>query len=269
MCPSGALNCWNYLDVVDPNDWPDRDKFANATPAPAYLTHPQYRYIQNHIKSFNDAINGAGFADPIAGYPAYIDEQSFIDNFIINELMRNGDAYTKSQYFYKQRDKSGETAKITAGPLWDFDLTAGMGFTSNGIDSTVAAGSFQYDAMAPRFTGIGSYLPIGAWFPKLFNLISDKNSDFSRHFRTRWNTLRQSGGFLSDAVMDARIDALTEGLDSAASRNFVKWNAILNAQLVPSPWFKTPQTDTWQEQIPLMKAWLHERAAWLDTQWPP
>jgi hypothetical protein len=96
--------------------------------------------------------------------------------------------------------------------------------------------------------------------------MADRNSYFSRNFRTRWNTLRQPDGLLSDSAMDARIDALTAGLAAAASRNFTKWN-ILNTQYVPAPWFKTPQTTTWPEQLPLMKTWLHDRAAWLDEQW--
>jgi hypothetical protein len=68
--------------------------------------------------------------------------------------------------------------------------------------------------------------------------------------------------------MDARIDVLTEGLAAAASRNFANWN-ILNSQYVPDPWFRTPQTAAWPEQILLMKTWLHNRAAWLDAQWLP
>jgi hypothetical protein len=263
QCPAGALNCWNYLYVVDPDDWPDKDMAATSNPKPAYLTHPQYLYLQNRLKSFNDAINGANYADPTTGYPAYIDEQSFIDTLILNELTRSFDGMVRSQYFHKQRDKAGETAKIFAGPLWDFDLIAGVGFVFNNIDSTLPNDNFQYNANASRISQTAT------WFPKFFSLIADRNSNFSKHFRTRWNTLRQPGGFLSNSSMNARIDALAEGLGNAAIRNFAKWN-ILNTSPIPSgPAFKSPKTSTWPEQIPLMKSWLNSRAAWLDTQWPP
>jgi hypothetical protein len=258
LCPAGASNCWNYLDVVDPNDWPDKDLLP--TQNPAYLTHPQYLYLQNHLKLFNDAMNSASATDPATGYPAYMDEQSFIDTIIINELTRNFDGMVRSQYFYKQRDKAGEIAKIFAGPVWDFDLIAGVGYTFNGIDSTLPGDNFQNTANANRISQTAN------WFPKLINLIADRNSDFSKHFRTRWNALRQSGGLLSNSAMDARIDALTAGLENAATRNFTKWK-ILNTSPV---WlFNSPKTLNWRSQIPLMKNWLHDRAAWLDMQWPP
>jgi hypothetical protein len=249
--------------VVDPNDWPDSDLPPTQIPAPAYIRHPQYLYLQNYLKSFNDAINSANPADPITGYPAFIDEQSFIDTIILNELTRSFDGMVRSQYFYKQRDKAGETAKIFAGPLWDFDLIAGVGFAFNNIDSTLPDRDFQYQANASRLSQNSS------WFPILISLISDRNSDFSKHFRARWNALRQPDGLLSDSAMDARIDALTTGLAGAATRNFARWN-ILNISPLPSgPAFITPKTLNWQSQIPLMKTWLHNRATWLDTQWTP
>jgi hypothetical protein len=256
LCPTGALNCWNYMYVVDPNDWPDKDILPSQDPA--YIKHPQYLYLQDYLKSFNDAMNSANFTDQTTGYPAYMDEQSFIDTIIINELTRNFDGMARSQYFYKQRDKAGEIAKIFAGPLWDFDLIAGVGYTFNNIDSTSPGDSFQYTANAARISQNAN------WFPILINLIADRKSDFSKHFRTRWNALRQSGGLLSNSAMDARIDALTAGLANAATRNFTKWK-ILNTSPV---WlFNSPKTLNWQSQISLMKTWLHDRAAWLDTQW--
>jgi hypothetical protein len=263
QCPTGASNCWKDLYVVDPNDWPDGDLLTSQNPAPAYIKHPQYLYLQNYIKSFNDAINSASLTNPTTGYPAYIDEQSFIDTIIINELTRSYDGMVRSQYFHKQRDKAGETAKIFAGPLWDFDLIAGVGYASGNTNSTLPGSNFQYQDNDGRIKQTAN------WFPKLINLISNRNSDFSKHFRARWNALRQSGGFLSNSAMDERIDALTAGLANAAARNFERWN-ILNISPIPSgPPFITPKTLNWQSQIPLMKTWLHDRAAWLDTQWTP
>jgi hypothetical protein len=259
-CPDGASNCWNYLYVVDPDDWLDKELLPSENPA--YLTNPQYLYLQNHVKKFNDAINSANPTDPATGYPAFMDERSFIDTIIINELTRNFDGLLRSQYFYKQRDSAGVTSKIFAGPLWDFDLTTGVGYTYNGIDSTLPSGSFQYQANASRLSQTSK------WFPNLINLLADRNSDFSKHFRSRWNALRQPGGFLSDSSLDARITSLGTGLEGAAARNFSKWD-ILNVSPVSSPPFKTPKTSTWQEQLTVLKTWLHDRAAWLDTQWAP
>jgi hypothetical protein len=64
----------------------------------------------------------AARADTTTGYPAFIDTPSFVNQVILHELTRNLDAYTRSQYFYKDRD-----GKVNAGPLWDYDLIAGVG----------------------------------------------------------------------------------------------------------------------------------------------
>ena len=49
---------------------------------------------------------------------------------IINELSREIDSYYRSAYFHKDRDE-----KINAGPLWDYDLSFGVGgfFSNNQI----------------------------------------------------------------------------------------------------------------------------------------
>jgi hypothetical protein len=57
LCPTSDAICWNNMFVVDPNDWPDSDLPPTQIPAPAYIRHPQYLYLQNYLKSFNDAIN--------------------------------------------------------------------------------------------------------------------------------------------------------------------------------------------------------------------
>jgi hypothetical protein len=251
---------WSYLYGVDPNDWPGMDVVATANPA--YLTHPQYLWLKNYLIGFNATMTTVNSNND---YLNYIDERSFIDHIILDEFLRNADAYTKSQYFYKERDKSGEPGKIFSAPLWDYELTIGAGFTSNGVDSTLPTGNFQYNAMSNRFGPSST----ANWFPFLFNILANKNSDFSKHFRSRWNELRQPGAPLSDAAMDARIDGLIVGLAPAASSNFTRW-PILGTKTIPATgFFNTYVSTTWEEQIQYMRSWLKTRAAWLDEQWVP
>src|SRR5690606_21458051 len=97
--------CWADLEVVDPDP----------------LNAAQEAYLTDYITAFNDAIHES----PLGEYGAYIDVASFVDTLILNELVRNGDAYTRSVYFYKERNQ-----KIVAGPLWDFNLTLASGGTT-------------------------------------------------------------------------------------------------------------------------------------------
>ena len=49
----------------------------------------------------------------------YMDEQSYIDYYLIQEISKNGDAYGGSTYLYKERN-----GLLYWGPVWDFDFVA-------------------------------------------------------------------------------------------------------------------------------------------------
>src|SRR5690606_25045398 len=108
----------------------------------------------------------------------------------------NLDAYARSSYFYKDRN-----GKITAGPLWDLDLTYGVG---GGWENLETAG-WQYEQTRTPITN--------NWMNRLV-----LDPAFLDLVRARWAQLRQ--GLLSDAAIDARIARLTAPLVNAAERNF-------------------------------------------------
>jgi hypothetical protein len=255
-CPEGTANPWNYLELVDPE------------PAAA----PQRDYLTKYLVDFNAALHGSNPADPATGYPRYIDPKTWVDQIIVNEFTRNMDAYVRSQYFYKDRD-----AKANAGPLWDFDLIAGVGLKPGSFGATMAnttTDGWQYEGNASRMTkatgtggadagaprpGTPTTAAAGTadWF-----LILLQDPAFKAQLVARWKELR--GGLLSDSAVAARIDGLTKGLGPAADRNFKKWNILTQARVAP---FDTPTEASWTAQIAFMKDWLQKRAAWLDGQW--
>jgi hypothetical protein len=224
QCTGSMQSCWADLELVDPDP----------------LQPQQRTWITEHLQAFHDTMNGSNFADPTSGYAAYIDPASFVDQIIVNELTRNMDAYVRSQYFYKDRD-----GKIFAGPLWDFDLTMGVG----GAFDNLSVSGWQHEENAMRRTS--------TWFQRLLT-----DPAFEARLGARWRELRQS--LLSDAQIDARLSSLTAGLSGAAERNFQRWNNLTTERVGP---FTTPTAPTWQAQLNAMRDWLGQRMAWLDTQW--
>jgi len=101
--------------------------------------------------------------------------------------------------------------------------------------------------------------PGNDWFPRLM-----QEPGFVASVVARWKELRQ--GQLSDAQLDARVDTLAAPLAAAAARNFAKWD-ILTTEMVPANMFRTTTEDTWEGQVASMRTWMHQRVAWLDTQW--
>lgn len=228
-CPSGQANCWNFIDVVDPKPW----------------VPEQQQYLTQHLQQVVTALHSAAPADAASGYPAFLDVDSFVNTVIINELTRNLDAYVRSHYLHKDRD-----GKLTAGPLWDFDLIAGVGATSANSSNLETTG-FQYEASEQRLSVTADWYPL---------LLAD--AAFKARLVARYKELRQ--GALSDAQISSRITALTTGLAGGATRNFQKWDNLTTQRI---GFFQTPTADSWEGQVTAMRTWLTARLAWLDTQW--
>jgi hypothetical protein len=227
-CPSGQSNCWNYVEVVDPKPW-----------LPA-----QQQYLTEYLQQVVKALHSTTPSDPTAGYPAVLDVDSFVNMVIMSELTRNLDAYVRSHYMHKDRE-----GKLTAGPLWDYDLIAGVG-TSGGTPNLATTG-FQHEASQSRLAVTVD------WYPLLV-----KDASFQTLLVARYKQLRQ--GVLSDAQLAARMTQLSTGLAGGAARNFKKWNNLTTARIGN---FQTPIADTWEGQLTAMRTWLTARTAWLDTQW--
>ncbi|MFM7016416.1 MAG: CotH kinase family protein, partial [Bacteroidota bacterium] len=70
-------------------------------PNDATITAQQANYIQAFVDSFEQALHGPQYTDPINGYYKYINDSTFIDFFLINELSKNVDGNRISSYLYK------------------------------------------------------------------------------------------------------------------------------------------------------------------------
>jgi hypothetical protein len=221
-CTGNAATCWQDLEVHDPDD----------------LAPAQRQWLNQHVQAFHDVLHSPGYADPTTGYAAYIDVDSFVDQIIVNELSREMDAYIRSQYFHKDRG-----GKITAGPLWDFNLSFGVG----GFFQNDQVQGWQYQQTRQ---------PVGNdWFTVLM-----KDPAFVNRVKVRWQDLRR--GLLSDARLQARVSGLTTPLTAAAARNFARWPNLTTRSIGP---FVTSTNPTWAGQVQEMQSWLTRRAAWLDS----
>lgn len=220
---SRTVRCWQDLEVYDPSP----------------LNPEQRAYLQDYVQAFNNALFGANFADPDVGYPSYVDVNSFVNYFILQELTRNLDAYIRSMYHHK--DRSG---KIVSGPLWDYNLIGGIGCCGNDpIDG------WQFE--------VTRNTEANGWLQRMY-----EDPAFVSLVKNRYRELRTS--VLSDSAIDARIAGVTRLLSNASARHFSKWPILQQASIT---YFTTATTPTWEGQVEQLSTWLHARAAWLDSQW--
>ncbi|MEJ0054936.1 MAG: CotH kinase family protein [Bacteroidota bacterium] len=99
--------------------WTKRVPFTIQSPDD--ILPVQLSYINSYAQQAEDALFSDSFADPVTGYEKYIDSDSFIKWYLVNELFKNNDAdFNSSVYMYKDRN-----GKLAMGPVWDFDIAAG------------------------------------------------------------------------------------------------------------------------------------------------
>lgn len=84
---------------------------------PAHASRDQLSYIKDYVQNVENVLHGQ-----VADYRDYIDQDSFVSKFLVEEITKNYDAYCTSTFFYKDRDDD----LLYAGPIWDYDGAWGI-----------------------------------------------------------------------------------------------------------------------------------------------
>jgi CotH protein len=193
----------------------------------------QEDYIKGYINQFETVLHSSTFADPTTGYAAFIDVDSFIRWYLVNEVYRNVDANMSSScWMYKPRG-----GKLVMGPLWDFDLAAG---NANYNDS------FKTDGWRIR---------TAPWFSRLF-----EDPAFAARVKAKWNEIRID----QLPAMLQSITASSASLQQPQLNNFQRW-PILEMYVWPN--YAIP--GSYAGEIDYLNTWLTARIAWMDRQINP
>ncbi|MDR1574331.1 MAG: CotH kinase family protein [Clostridiales Family XIII bacterium] len=228
-----------YLGLL----YPKNDKLDDAV----------LRYVEADISAAEKVL----YAEDVSvflTYPDYIDVDSFVDYFVLNEFFGNYDAGWNSTYFYK--DLGG---KLCAGPVWDYD-----GIMDNYIPAPM-------DPEAVPFAG-------APWFDRL---ILDKA--FVERVLTRYAELRR--GPLSQSRIDAMLHETARYLGPAQQRDWQRWQDIytgsayaLQDAVVPvsssggaqasEPARLRRQTDSYEQEVLKLRHLLHVHGASIPIALP-
>ena len=188
----------------------------------------EYIYIEDYMNEFEAVLMGDDFADPTIGYQSYIDIDSFIDWYLVNEITKEVDAKSYSSNYLSVIP--GE--KIKMGPLWDFDLSFG---NVNYADS-------EYPE--------GWWVKNGPWYSRLF-----QDPNFVALVKSRFEFYMDNMDYILDT-----IDFYADYLSLAQKENDNKWNTI-GVYVWPNPVL----FDTYEETVDYMTDWYITRMNWLDT----
>lgn len=216
--------------------------FIYEYPKPDNITTAQKDYIKKYIDDFEKALLSQSFKDASSGYRNFIDVDSFIDYFLLNELSHNPDAYRLSTILYK--DKS---AKLKIGPIWDFNLA----FGNDSRTAIAAPYNWAYN--------FNNYYPSDGWLVNFWwkRLLSDPF--FTNQLKSRWANLRSHAFSESNiySIIDSKISLLTS--HKSIVRHFARWN-FLGVKLP----FNGFVGQTYQEEVDYLKNWIRQRLLWMD-----
>ena len=97
--------------------------------SPAYLSEAQYQYISSYVQECENVMRESVGLNDYQALSAYIDIPSFVGKYLVEEVSKNIDCSSTSQYFYK--DQAG---LLHAGPVWDYDWAYGVERIQEEID---------------------------------------------------------------------------------------------------------------------------------------
>ncbi|MBQ9986368.1 MAG: CotH kinase family protein [Oscillospiraceae bacterium] len=229
-------------------DWGDTEEENKIYPFTNYTTRAKNQHelvypgtrnmtselkeaIKNEFSLFEKTLYSYDYNNQKYGYKNYIDMDSFVDYFLINELTCNYDAGNLSTYIYKDIDGKYKMC------VWDFNS---------------AFDAYQESAMPTDDFMLNSKL----WFQMLF-----MDKDFTDRVVERYYELRET--VFSEEYLFGFIDDTIEYLGPAIDRNYGKWGYTFSAEYdLMHPADRNPRT--YNEAITRMKAFLTERIAFMD-----
>ena len=196
-------------------DWPHKN-----------ITSEQVMQIRTFLLEAEETLFGDNFTDPVKGWRKYLDEASWVDWYLINEITKNCDGnFYSSCYMHLNRQ-----GKIAMGPIWDYDTCFGN--------------CIWEDPRNPK----GFYVRNAQWITRLI-----EDPAFVQNVHERFRFFYDNRFSYYDFVFETalRLRPLVERNDSV-------WHTI-GAQISP---FLFPYA-TYNEDVEYLTSWLQTRFEWL------
>jgi len=213
------------------------------------ITAAQINYISDFVRDADVALFEDDFADPVNGWRKYIDEDSAVDHYIVQELTKTlaANFYT-SVNMYKTRDTvvNGVTVpgKLYFGPVWDFDTSMGSAlYPANQGTTTGWYVRTENSAIEAKQTS-------ETWYNRMF-----EDPAFAQAVDDRWDEV-----YAQLVASDAYIGAQAGIIANSAEANFDLWDIteeLEDVQVIKG---------SWTAEVTYLRTWLKQRIAWMEGQ---
>lgn len=236
----GYLIELNYDKWDEVSGFKTRQGVAFNVKSPEWCGEEAMRYISEYYQAFEDAVYATDDAGAYTGYNAstgkyfydYVDMDSLVKVFLLQELALNCDGFISSVYFYKDAD-----GKMFAGPIWDQDMTFGTGWSKYNDASIV---DYHYLAKA--------LIQIPAFKTAVVKYYSSTFAPAVREWLGNNGTIAHQYNLLKDS----------------AAMNYTLWDYIRigNPEVAGHIW----QGASYQGVVDEMTTWIENRLANMDSR---
>ena len=206
--------------------------------SPEWCSDAAMKYISEYYQAFENAVyatdgngNYTGINEDGKHYYDYVDRDSLVKIFLLQELALSPDGFISSLYFYK--DANGI---MYAGPIWDQDMTLGTGWSKY-----ISPDTTDYHYLADALIRIPDFREAVIAY-------------YNETFAPRANALIAENG---------TIRGYADHLTDSAEMNFVLWPYIRVGD--PSNAEHIWQNTTYTSVLADMQNWLTQRIAKLDV----
>lgn len=242
---------------------------AISIEGPEYATVAQTEYISELVQDMEDAIySDTGFNAKGKHYSDYIDIDSLVRAYLVQEISMNVDATYNSFFLWKESDLKGD-GKFHFSPAWDFDLSY-----NNFI--TIRTNSDGEKGYSSQFSNLfAAYFPIHdsndnvpscdhsscgiSWLGQLYK---------RKEFRSRAADI-----YFSD--FEPFLKRLTEGdspylmeiaheLQPTAEMSNARWHTYGGADYTV---FGYSSGATYMESVDIVRSFIEKRTGWLSELW--
>ena len=208
--------------------------------SPMYCSVEQVEYLENYVNEVEEAILSPEGICKATGksYEEYIDVDSFVKKYLVEEITKNYDAGISSTFFYK--DSDSVDARIKAAPMWDADMSFGC----------------YLDWMAELaedpegLTKLSLHPHASPWYEALY--------EKEEYYQKVLDYYRLYAVPHLDELLEEGLDAYKDGLAASAAMNNIRWQIDLDNNMYYE------DRDTEFEQL---EEYITDRKNFLDSVW--
>jgi len=219
------------------------------SPNDTVLTYQHKNWLKKYFDEMEKYIYNKNYTDQ--GYSRFLDFESFVRYFLINEYCSNTDAYWE-MYLYKDRGDS----LIYSGPIWDMDL----GFDNDNRTHYCLWKAYWLYSMDTYY---------GGWNYQGSSCYSDMRTvigyivndpRIKQRLAEVWAYYRASGVMNTEALQEV-LEEQRELLYQSQALNFKRWD-ILGSQVHQN----YQALGTYDKEVDYVKNFLGKRIDWMDKR---